>query len=522
MTAFVSWWWCQDAPERGHCGTNIAGMVDVAAVAKYVARLPNVVVSRDYKYMCSDPGQEMIVQDIAEHRLNRVVVAACSPLLHEHTFREATRRGGLNPFFFQMVNVREHDAWVHTDRALATRKAMALARAAIQRVPLHKPLEVKKVAINPNVLVVGGGIAGIHAALTLANAGKQVYLVEREPTIGGHMAKFERPSPPWTAPCACSRPRWPPWARTRTSRCGPTRRWPKSTATSATTRSRCAASRVTSWRTSAPAARSASTPASTRSRSSATNSTSAWASANRSICRSRRPSRQITLIDPETCIEFKTGKCKKTCVEACGDRKAIDFKQKEELGRSPSARSSSPPASRSSTRSACPTTATAFIPTSTTRWRSSAWSTPAARPKARSSCATARCRSGRHRPLRRLARREHQPVVLAGVLPVLAQARPPHQGAHRGRGLQLLHRHAHPRQRHGGVLQPHRRGRHAPHPRPGGRRVSRPNDGADRPAHRAGRGHHAGLHHEMPVDMVVLSVGLEPHPDARRSAACST
>ena len=183
-----------------HCGTNIAGMVDVEAVAKYVGTLPNVAVSRTYKYMCSDPGQELIQQDIRENRLNRIVVASCSPLLHERTFRKATEAGGLNPFYFQMVNVREHDAWVHTDRTEATRKAMALTRAAVQRVPHHKPLEVKKVAINPNVLIVGGGIAGIHAALTLANAGKKVHLVEREPSIGGHMAKFDKTFP--TLDCA--------------------------------------------------------------------------------------------------------------------------------------------------------------------------------------------------------------------------------------------------------------------------------------------------------------------------------
>jgi NADH:ubiquinone oxidoreductase subunit E/NAD-dependent dihydropyrimidine dehydrogenase PreA subunit len=150
--------------------------------------------------MCSDPGQELIQQDIRDNRLNRIVVASCSPLLHEHTFRKATEAGGLNPFYFQMVNVREHDAWVHTDRTEATRKAMALTRAAVQRVPHHKPLEVKKVAINPNVLIVGGGIAGIHAALTLANAGKKVHLVEREPSIGGHMAKFDKTFP--TLDCA--------------------------------------------------------------------------------------------------------------------------------------------------------------------------------------------------------------------------------------------------------------------------------------------------------------------------------
>ncbi|MBI3950484.1 MAG: CoB--CoM heterodisulfide reductase iron-sulfur subunit A family protein, partial [Acidobacteria bacterium] len=183
-----------------HCGTNIAGMVDVIAVARYAATLPGVVVSRDYKYMCSDPGQELIQQDIQEHHLNRIVVASCSPLLHEETFRKATAKGGLNPFYFQMVNIREHDSWVHTDGKAATEKAIDLVRAAIRRVAFHKPLERKQVPIHPDILVVGGGIAGIHAALTLANAGKHVYLVEREPTIGGHMAKFDKTFP--TLDCA--------------------------------------------------------------------------------------------------------------------------------------------------------------------------------------------------------------------------------------------------------------------------------------------------------------------------------
>ena len=183
-----------------HCGHNIAAMVDCPAVAEHVAKLPNVVVSRDYKYMCSDPGQELIQKDIQELRLNRVVVASCSPLLHERTFRGAVQAAGLNPFFFQMVNVREHDSWVHTDRQEATSKAKALARAAVRRVRFHKALEVKKVPVHPDVLVVGAGIAGIHAALTLANAGKKVTLVEREPSIGGHMAKFDKTFP--TLDCA--------------------------------------------------------------------------------------------------------------------------------------------------------------------------------------------------------------------------------------------------------------------------------------------------------------------------------
>src|SRR3989339_1940846 len=183
-----------------HCGSNIASMIDVAEVQKYAAGLPGVAVSRDYKYMCSDPGQEMIAKDIKEHKLERLVVSACSPNLHEETFRKAAAKGGLNSFYFQMVNIREHVAWVHEDKKAATQKAKDLARAAVYRVRFHQALEKKKVPVDPNVLVVGGGIAGIHAALTLANAGKKVTLVEREATIGGHMAAFDKTFP--TLDCA--------------------------------------------------------------------------------------------------------------------------------------------------------------------------------------------------------------------------------------------------------------------------------------------------------------------------------
>src|SRR5271165_4185393 len=183
-----------------HCGTNIAGTVDVRAAAEYAGGLPGVVVSRDYKYMCSDPGQALIQQDVQAHSLTHIVVASCSPLLHEPTFRRALQRAGLNPFLLQMVNIREHVSWVHVDKQAATRKANDLIRAAVRRVSLHKPLQRRRVPINPSVLVVGGGIAGIHAALTLADAGKHVYLVEREPTIGGHMAMFDKTFP--TLDCA--------------------------------------------------------------------------------------------------------------------------------------------------------------------------------------------------------------------------------------------------------------------------------------------------------------------------------
>ena len=186
-----------------HCGTNIAGMVDVEAVAKYVSALPNVAVSRTYKYMCSDPGQELVREDIQEHRLNRVVVAACSPLLHEHTFRQAVEKGGINPFYFQMVNIREHNAWVHTDRAEATRKAIALARAGVQRVAFHKPLEVKRVPINPSVLILGGGSPASTPPWFSQTPASMSIWSSASQRSAATWPSSTRPSPPWTAPRVC-------------------------------------------------------------------------------------------------------------------------------------------------------------------------------------------------------------------------------------------------------------------------------------------------------------------------------
>ncbi len=314
-----------------HCGSNIAAMVDCPAVAEYVSKLYGVVVSRDYKYMCSDPGQELIQQDIKEHKLNRVVVASCSPLLHEHTFRNAVAAGGLNPFYFQMVNIREHDSWVHTDRAAATAKAKALAHAAIRRVRFHKALEPTRVAINPDTLIIGGGISGIHAALLLANAGKKVTLVEREPSIGGHMAQLDKTFP--TLDCS---------ACILTPKMSAVRSHPN----------------ITLWTYSEV----------TKVEGYVGNFTATVKRKPRYIdeelcvgCQEcikacvfkegkfldefnvglskRKPiyipfpqaTPQVVLIDPERCIQLKTGKCKQTCVEACADRKAIDFNQKEEL-----------------------------------------------------------------------------------------------------------------------------------------------------------------------------------------------
>jgi heterodisulfide reductase subunit A len=314
-----------------HCGTNIAGTVDVKSLSEYAGKLPNVVVSRDYKYMCSDPGQELVKEDIKGENLNRVIVASCSPLLHEKTFRKMCEDAGMNPFHFHMANIREHNSWVHTDKhEEATEKAEDLVRAAVLRVADHEPLSPKQIPIDPNVLIVGGGIAGIHAALTLAEGGKHVYLVEREPTIGGHMAKFDKTFP--TLDCAA---------------CILT---PKMTSVGSHPN-------ITLWTYSEVVdldgyvgnykAKVKRKPR----------------YVNEELCigcldcidkcvfkeakvdnefdegmGKRRPvyipfPQAVPLkvtIDPESCLKLKVGKCKETCVEACG-KDAIDFEQEDEI-----------------------------------------------------------------------------------------------------------------------------------------------------------------------------------------------
>ena len=181
-----------------HCGSNIAGMVDVEDVAKWAAEElqdRGVVIARDYKFMCSSLGQELIENDIKELGLTRVVVAACSPHLHEQTFRGASQRAGLNPYLCELVSIREQVSWVHTDKEAATLKSKAVVSGGVERIVYHEPLEPLHVPIHPATLVVGGGIAGIQAALELADAGFPVYMVEREPSIGGHMAQFDKTFP---------------------------------------------------------------------------------------------------------------------------------------------------------------------------------------------------------------------------------------------------------------------------------------------------------------------------------------
>ncbi|HTX87856.1 MAG TPA: FAD-dependent oxidoreductase, partial [Bacteroidales bacterium] len=188
------------------CGTNIAKMVDVEAVSKEVATLPNVVLSKNYKYMCSDPGQDLIIKDIKGHNLNRVIVAACSPRIHELTFRKACEKAGINPYLFEMANIREQDSWVHTDRTEATKKAIDLVIAAIRRVKFHEPLEKRSVKVDLAMLVIGGGISGMEAALTIANAGKVVYLIEKSDHLGGHVANFDLTFPHLTSAQQLIRP----------------------------------------------------------------------------------------------------------------------------------------------------------------------------------------------------------------------------------------------------------------------------------------------------------------------------
>ena len=178
------------------CGLNIAGFVDTEAVREYAEGLPDVTIAVRNRYTCADPGQEEIKNHIQEHNLNRVVVASCSPRLHEPTFRNCVAEAGLNPYLFEMANIREHCSWVHsTDRQAATQKAKDTVRMAVARAHHLRPQVEPKVPVTDTALVIGGGVAGIQAALDLADAGHQVYLVEKQASIGGTMAQLDKTFP---------------------------------------------------------------------------------------------------------------------------------------------------------------------------------------------------------------------------------------------------------------------------------------------------------------------------------------
>jgi heterodisulfide reductase subunit A len=178
-----------------HCGENIAGTVDPGKVVEAANRIPGVVHSVDYKYMCSDPGQNLIREAMRDKRLTGVVVAACSPRMHEPTFRRVCAESGLNPFLCEMANVREHCSWVHEKSELTTAKAIDLVRIMVEKAKRNRPLFPIKVPVTKTALVLGGGIAGIQASLDIANAGYKVLLVERDPSIGGHMAQLSETFP---------------------------------------------------------------------------------------------------------------------------------------------------------------------------------------------------------------------------------------------------------------------------------------------------------------------------------------
>jgi heterodisulfide reductase subunit A len=193
-----------DKPRIGvyvcQCGSNIAATVDTESVAEFAKELDGVVMARVNKYTCSDPGQAQIRQDIEEYNLDRVVIAACTPRMHEPTFRRTLESAGLNPYYLDMANVREQVSWVHPAGAATTNKAMDLVAGSVERVHLQQALQPRKSPVEPSALVVGGGIAGIQAALDIADSGYKVYLVEREPSIGGKMAQLDKTFP--TLDCA--------------------------------------------------------------------------------------------------------------------------------------------------------------------------------------------------------------------------------------------------------------------------------------------------------------------------------
>lgn len=178
-----------------HCGENISATVNCEKVAKISSELNGVAFSADYKYMCSDPGQTLIKEAIKEHNLDGIVVAACSPRMHEPTFRKACAEAGLNPYLCEMSNIREHCSWVHPKDDLTTKKAEDLVRVMVEKVRKNKPLDPIKVPVTKTALVIGGGVAGIQAALDIANCGHKVIMVERLPSIGGHMSQLSETFP---------------------------------------------------------------------------------------------------------------------------------------------------------------------------------------------------------------------------------------------------------------------------------------------------------------------------------------
>ncbi|MDR3305496.1 MAG: CoB--CoM heterodisulfide reductase iron-sulfur subunit A family protein, partial [Clostridiales Family XIII bacterium] len=190
-----------------HCGTNIAAVVDVMKVVEAAKKLPGVAFAAEYKYMCSEPGQQMILDAVKEHGLKRVVIASCSPRMHETTFRKMLKKSGVNEYLLEIANIREQVSWVHTDGEKATEKAIALVRMAAAKAAKNEPLKARSIPIIKRALVIGGGIAGIQAALDIADAGHEVVLLEREPSIGGRMVMLDKTFPTLDCSACISTPK---------------------------------------------------------------------------------------------------------------------------------------------------------------------------------------------------------------------------------------------------------------------------------------------------------------------------
>jgi len=314
------------------CGINIAATVDVEKIAEQIGTHPDVAISRFYKYMCSDPGQELIRKDIKEMKLDRVVVASCSPRMHEPTFRNVLEEAGLNPYCFEMVNIREQCSWVHEDKEKATAKAMELVTGAVARAAFLEPLEKKEVSVIPKALVIGGGIAGIQAALEIAEKGFKTYLVERNPSIGGRMAQLDKTFPTLDCSACILTPKMVDVARHPNielltySEIESVEGYIGNFKVKVKKKPRYVdIEKCVGCGACAEACR-----------------LHDRISNEFDMSKGKRSAIYVPFpqavplkytIDPETCITLKTGKCgdHPLCVEACGDRNAIDFDQKEEI-----------------------------------------------------------------------------------------------------------------------------------------------------------------------------------------------
>ncbi len=314
------------------CGINIAATVDVEKVAEQIGTHPDVAISRFYKYMCSDPGQELIRKDIKEMKLDRVVVASCSPRMHEPTFRNVLEEAGLNPYCFEMVNIREHCSWVHEDKEKATAKAMELVTGAVARAAFLEPLEKKEVSVIPKALVIGGGIAGIQAALEIAEKGFKTYLVERNPSIGGRMAQLDKTFPTLDCSACILTPKMVDVARHPNielltySEIESVEGYIGNFKVKVKKKPRYVdIEKCVGCGACAEACRL----------HDRISNEFDMGKGNRSAIYVPFP-QAVPLkytIDPDNCISLRTGKCgdHALCVEACGDREAIDFNQEEEI-----------------------------------------------------------------------------------------------------------------------------------------------------------------------------------------------